>query len=55
MSKSKADEKKLEKLLDKAVKLMGNLNGLEITFSRIKNESEELLRKLLKRNGEDSR
>jgi len=55
MSKSKIDEKKLEKLTDRAVKLMSNLNGLEITFSQLKNESEELLRKLLKRNGQNQR
>ncbi len=48
---SNANEKKLEKLTDKAVKLMSNLNGLEITFSQLKNETEELLKKLLKRDG----
>lgn len=46
---SEADKKKLEGLTNKAVNLLGTLNTLEKTFSRIKNEAEELLRKLLKK------
>ena len=46
---SKADKAKLEKLTNETVDLLGTLNVLEKTFSRIKNEAEELLRKLLKK------
>jgi len=46
---SKADKAKLEKLTNETVDLLGTLNTLEKTFSRIKNEAEELLRKLLKK------
>lgn len=44
------DEKKAKKLLDKLVEIMSQVNALEKTFSRLKNEAEELLRKLLKVN-----
>lgn len=47
---SKADKAKLEKLTNQTVDLLGTLNALEKTLSRVKNESEELLRKLLKVN-----
>jgi len=47
---SKVDEKELESLTNRTVKLMGDQNKLEKTFSRLKNETEELLRKLLKKN-----
>ena len=46
---SETDEKKATKLLEQLVELISQLNTLEKTFSRIKNESEELLRKFLKR------
>ncbi len=49
MSK-KTDEEKTEHLLGKLIEVVSQLNALEKTFSRLKNESEELLRKLLKRN-----
>lgn len=47
---SKADEKKLERLTNRTVRLLGRINTLEKTFSRVKNEAEELLRKLLRKN-----
>jgi len=47
---SKADEKKLESLTNRTIKLMSQQNALEKIFSRLKNETEELLRKLIKRN-----
>lgn len=47
---SETDEKKVEKLLGKLIELVSDLNVLEKTFSRLKNEAEELLRKLLKRS-----
>jgi len=47
---SKTDEKKATQLLEQLVKIISQLNALEKTFSRIKNEAEELLRKLLRRN-----
>lgn len=47
---NKTDERKLERLTDRAIRLSGKLNALEKTFSRLKDETEELLRKLLKRN-----
>jgi len=47
-----SDEKKLERLTNQTVKLMSKQNALEKTFSRIKNETEELLRKLLKKDGD---
>ena len=49
---SKAEEKKATRLLEKLVKVMNQINTLEKTLSRIKNEAEELLRKQLKRNDE---
>jgi len=52
MSKE-TNEKKVEKLLGKLIKLVSQLNILEKTFSRLKNETEELLRRILKRNGKD--
>lgn len=48
---SESDEKRLEKLTGKLIEVIDQLNIIEKTFSRVKNESEELLRKLLKRNG----
>lgn len=48
----KKDKAELEKLTNETVKLLSSLNALEKTFSRIKNEGEELLRKLLKANDE---
>lgn len=47
---SKTDEKKLESLTSRTVNLMNSQNRLEKTFSRLKNETEEFLRKLMKRN-----
>ena len=47
---NQTDEKKATKLLEQLVELISQLNTLEKTFSRIKNESEELLRKLLKKD-----
>lgn len=43
----KKKERKLDRLLNRTVKIMDKLHQLEITFSRLKNESEELLRELL--------
>jgi len=40
-------EKKLDSLINQVVKVISELHELEMTFSRLKNESEELLRKLL--------
>jgi len=50
---SPEDKKKLESLIDEDVKLLDDVHKLELTLSRIKNEGEELLRKLLsaKANG----
>ena len=50
---NKEDEKKLENLIDEDVELLDNVHKLELTLSRIKNEGEELMRKLLstKANG----
>jgi len=50
---SEKDEKKLEKITSRLIGVISQLNILEKTFSRLKNESEELLRKLLKRNGQN--
>ena len=50
---SESDEKKLEKLTGRLIEVIGQLNSIEKTFSRLKDESEELLRKLLKRNGQN--
>ena len=50
---SKTNKKELEKLTNQTADVLSKLNILEKTFSRIKNEAEELLRKLLKRNGEN--
>lgn len=47
---NETDEAKATKLLEQLVELISQVNILEKTFSRIKNESEELLRKLLKVN-----
>jgi len=46
---SKKDEKKLEGLTNETVKLLDAIHKLEVTLSRIKNEGEELLRKLMNR------
>lgn len=54
MSK-KTNDKKTERLLGKLVELVAQLNVLEKTFSRLKNEADELLRELLKRNGKNTR
>lgn len=48
---SRADEKKLEKLTNQTIDLLNEQNALEKTFSRVKNETEELLRKQLKKSG----
>lgn len=47
---SETDKKKAKRLLGELVEVMSQVNALEKTFSRLKNESEELLRKLLKAN-----
>ncbi len=47
---NQTDEKKATRLLNRLVKIMSQVNALEKTFSRLKSEAEELLRKLLKRN-----
>jgi len=44
----------LESLTNQNIRLMSKLHKLEVTFSRLKNESEELLRQLLSsKNGQD--
>lgn len=48
---SKADKKKLEALTNGTIKLLAQLNALQKTFSQIKNEAEDLLRRLLKKSG----
>jgi len=53
MSKE-TNEKKVEKLLGKLVNLVSQLNILEKTFSRLKSETDELLRAILKRNGKNT-
>ena len=40
-------KKELNSLINRLVKVMDDLHKLEVTFSRLKNESEELLRQLL--------
>lgn len=50
---SKTNEEKAEQLLGKLIEVVGQLNSLEKTFSRLKDESEELIRKMLKRNGQN--
>lgn len=52
--KKETNDKKVEKLLGRLIKLVSQLNILEKTFSRLKNEAEELLRTMLKRNGGDA-
>lgn len=47
---NKQDEKKAQKLTDEIVELLDSVHQLELTLSRVKNEGEELLRKLLKRH-----
>ena len=54
MSKE-TNEKKVEKLLGRLVELISQLNILEKTFSRLKSETDELLRIILKRNGKNTR
>jgi len=49
---SQTNEQKLERLTNQTVKLISQHNTLEKTFSRIKNEAEELLRKLLARKND---
>ena len=47
-------KKELNSLINRLVKVMDDLHKLEVTFSRLKNESEELLRQLLSsKNGQD--
>ena len=47
-------KKELNSLINRLVKVMDDLHKLELTFSRLKNESEELLRQLLSsKNGQD--
>ena len=47
-------KKELNSLINRLVKVMDDLHKLEVTFSRLKNESEELLRRLLSsKNGQD--
>ena len=41
-------ERKIERLTDQAVKILDRLNKMELTFSRLKNEGDDLLRNLLK-------
>jgi len=53
---SRKQERKFENLTNRVVKLMNRLHELEMTFSRLKNESEELLRKMLSRqDGKNNR
>jgi len=48
---SKKDEKKLESLTDRLVKLMDKIYKAQKSLTRLENESDALLRKLLNRDG----
>ena len=51
-----SDEKKLERLTNKLIKVIERLHELEKTFSRLQNETEELLRKMLiKQDGKENK
>lgn len=47
---SKKDENQAQRLTNKVVELLDSVHHLELTLSRLKNEGEELLRKLLQRH-----
>lgn len=45
------DEKKLNILTNKVVKLKAEIFGMQQLLTKLENKAEDLLRKLLKRNG----
>lgn len=47
---SRRDEKKLESLTSKAIKLKGAIYKLQQEVDKVENEADELLRKLLNRD-----
>jgi len=48
---SKRDEKKLESLTDRLVKLMDKIYKAQKALTKLENEADDLLRKLFGRNG----
>ena len=48
---SKKDEKKLESLTIKAIKLKGIIYKIQREVNKVENEADKLLRRLLNRNG----